>query len=126
MLRRFYFWFLTLPGLFLPLSTHADVLGGTETGGFLRDIGEEAGYKTVDPHVLVARYINIFLQLVGAILVALLVYGGFLWMTAGGDQEKVKKATSTIKNAIIGLIIIVLAWSLSRFILTRLITATST
>ena len=49
------------------------------------------------------------LSLMGVIFVALIVYSGIMWMTAEGDEEKVKKAKKTISNAIIGLILTVSA-----------------
>ncbi len=42
-------------------------------------------------------------------------------MTAGGDEGKVKTATAMIKNAIIGLLIIVAAFAISNFVLGSLI-----
>ncbi len=44
------------------------------------------------------------------------IYGGFLYMTAGGDDEQVKKAKWVFKQVAIGLVVIVLAYSLVSFI----------
>ena len=61
----------------------------------------------------------------GVVLFLYLLYGGFLWMTAGGDAGQVKTATAVIRNAIIGLVIITLAYSISYFIIQNLGTAVS-
>lgn len=47
--------------------------------------------------------------LLGVLFIILIIYGGILWMTAGGNEEQVKKAQKYIINAIIGLIIVILA-----------------
>lgn len=69
---------------------------------------------------IIGRLINIFLGFLGIIFLVLLLYAGYLWMTAGGDPEKVKKAQQYIKNAVIGLIIIASAWAITAFILNAL------
>lgn len=69
---------------------------------------------------IIGRIINVVLGFVGVILLILLIYAGFLYMTAGGDAEKVKKARDTIKNAIIGLIILASAWAIVYFIMKAL------
>ncbi|MEK7072567.1 MAG: hypothetical protein AAB969_03285, partial [Patescibacteria group bacterium] len=53
----------------------------------------------------IGKIIQIFLGFLGVIAVVLIIYAGFLWMTAGGDSGKVDKAKSYIKNAIIGIVI---------------------
>ncbi|MBI4142774.1 hypothetical protein HY480_02785 [Candidatus Uhrbacteria bacterium] len=74
---------------------------------------------------IIARIISASLGLIGIVLVVLLVYAGYLWMTAGGEEEKVTKAKDIIRNAIIGLIVVLLAYAISRFVITSLISATS-
>ncbi|MBU0540440.1 Ig-like domain-containing protein [Patescibacteria group bacterium] len=69
---------------------------------------------------IVGRIIYILLGFVGVIFLVLLLYAGFLWMTAGGDPAKVTKAKDYIKNAIIGLIIITSAWAITAFIMNAL------
>ena len=66
---------------------------------------------------IIGRIINIFLGLLGVIFLVLLLYAGFLYMTAAGDAEKVQKALTTIRNAVIGLVIIASAWAITSFIL---------
>lgn len=68
----------------------------------------------------VADLLNVFFGLLGTIFVILIVYSGYLWMTASGNAEKVSKAQSTIKVAIIGLIIVASAYAIAYFIFARL------
>lgn len=62
---------------------------------------------------MIATVIKAFLSLLGTIFVVLMLYGGFTWMTASGDESKVEKAKSTIQTAVIGLIIVVSAYSIT-------------
>ncbi|MBI5732117.1 MAG: hypothetical protein HY982_02030 [Candidatus Magasanikbacteria bacterium] len=55
--------------------------------------------------------------LLGVIFLALIVYAGFLWLTAGGDETKVKDAQKYMKNAVIGLIIVLASLGITAFIL---------
>lgn len=82
-----------------------------------------AQYRPVEPAILVGNIINILLSVIGVILVVLMVYGGYLWMTARGDEDRVKDAKATIQNAVIGLIIILLAYSISSFVVRGLVRA---
>lgn len=121
--------FLIIPMLLLsPLAVLAVDGGGLQGAQQnLKDVGKGA-YGTDKPKdlpVLVGEYINIFLGLLGIILVILLVYGGYLWMTSMGSQEKTTKAKTLITDAVIGLIIVLAAYAISNFVITQLINATT-
>lgn len=68
----------------------------------------------------IADIINVFFGLLGTIFIILMVYGGYTWMTASGNSEKVTKAQNTLKVAIIGIIIIASAYAITYFIFARL------
>ena len=65
---------------------------------------------------LVARGVQTVLSLLGIIFLGLTLVAGFQWMTAGGNEEQIKKATATLKAAIIGLIIVIAAYTITFFI----------
>ncbi len=75
--------------------------------------------KPDDVRITVVRFIMISLSVIGVIFVILLVFAGFKYMTAAGNEEKVKDAVKQITQAVIGLVIILSAWSISYFILLR-------
>ncbi|MFA7302070.1 MAG: hypothetical protein WC069_07195, partial [Candidatus Shapirobacteria bacterium] len=80
-------------------------------------LGTSAGYDgNIEIGDVVAAAINGFLGLLGIIFVILIIIAGFKWMNANGDEEKINKAKDTIKNAIIGLIIVVAAYSITYFV----------
>ena len=61
------------------------------------------------PSALIIRVLEWFLAFAGAIAVIYLIYGGILYITAGGDSEKATKGRTALVNAVIGVIIIGLA-----------------
>lgn len=52
------------------------------------------------------------LMIAAIIAVLYLIFGGFLYLTAGGDAERVTKAKTTIVNAVIGIVVIALAFAI--------------
>lgn len=65
---------------------------------------------------IIAVGINAVLLLVGAIAVIYFIYGGLLYITAGGDAEKASKGRTVLLNAIIGIIIILAALVITQFV----------
>lgn len=88
----------------------------TDARGFLRTTVGKTGISERDPIEVSATVIKAALALVGVIFLILMVYGGFTWMLARGNEELVNKARDTVKAAAIGLVIIVAAYSIANFI----------
>ncbi|HEX5430008.1 MAG TPA: hypothetical protein VFX17_02955 [Patescibacteria group bacterium] len=65
---------------------------------------------------LILEVINIILALAGLIAVLILIIGGFRYVTSFGNEEAVGKAKKMIINAIIGIIIIILAFVIVRVV----------
>ena len=66
---------------------------------------------------LIGRIVNIILIVVGVLAVIYLIYGGIMYITAGGDAEKANKGRVAITNAIIGIVIIMLALAIYNFVI---------
>jgi len=93
---------------------------------FIEDSGLEttadhAGYseelKTTTIETRVSKAINTVLGLLSILFMVLLIYGAFTWMTAFGNEEKVKKALTIITEALVGMMVIFAAYSISWFVL---------
>ncbi len=69
---------------------------------------------------IVAIIISLALSLLGIIFVALIIYAGFTWMTAQGDESKVEKAKNIIIAAVIGIIITISAYIITHFVFSSL------
>jgi len=86
-----------------------------------KGVATEGGYETqgVTDTTLsetVGRIIKIILSLTGTIFLVLTVYAGILWMTAGGIEERVTKAKTILQTSVIGLVIVVAAYSVTYFV----------
>lgn len=68
----------------------------------------------------VVGLINVALGFLGLIAVIIILIGGFKWMTAGGNEDKVGEARKTIFAGIIGLAIILFAWGITTFVIGNL------
>lgn len=68
----------------------------------------------------VAKWITAGLSLIGVIFLILMVYGGYIWMTARGDEAEAKRAKGIITMAVIGMIIVIAAYAATTFVVNRL------
>jgi hypothetical protein len=59
---------------------------------------------------VIGRFVQYGMSLLGILLGLYLLWGGWLWMTAGGDSGRVKTAKDTMRNAVIGLFLIIMAF----------------
>ena len=91
------------------IKNTADATGHTENEIFTKDNLPEA----------IGIVIKISLGLLGIVFLFLIIYGGYIWMLAKGNQQEVDKAIKIIQNAVIGLIIVVVAFALVNFIFSQ-------
>ena len=79
--------------------------------------GREAGFDVKrDLRESIALMINGLLGFLGILFTVLIIYAGWQWMTAGGNEEQVSKAKKTITNSTIGLLVVIVAYALSVWI----------
>ncbi len=83
------------------------------------------GLGNTDPRTTVARLINVAMLFLGIIAVVIILLGGFKWMTAGGNEDMVGEAKKLMGAGVVGLVIVLSAWGIANFLLSRLITATN-
>ena len=101
----------------------------------LQKVGEGKGMSTANaPYVGADQYklsqiiglvIQAFLSILGVLFLIYILYAGYNWMTAQGDEEKVTKAKDTIQRAVIGLIVTIAAYAISYWVFDKLLTTTS-
>ena len=75
--------------------------------------GEDTLSKTIN------SVINLFSLVVGATSVIMIIYGGFKYITSGGNDENTKSAKNTILYALVGLIIVLLAQTIVKFVFSK-------
>ncbi|PWB38457.1 MAG: hypothetical protein C3F02_03830 [Parcubacteria group bacterium] len=79
-------------------------------------VQQGARLANTDLRTLIATIINVFLGFLGVIGVVIVIYGGFKWMTSGGEAKKIADAKKIITNGAIGLAIVLAAYGLVFFI----------
>ncbi len=92
----------------LSTEMEAQLKSAAETG---------AGYGApTDPRTTASVVIRSLLGLVGTVMLGLMLYAGFMWMTAAGNEDKIEKAKKIITSAAIGFIIVLTAYSITWFL----------
>ncbi len=76
----------------------------------------QTGLGTADLKDTVVNIIQWVLGILALVAVLMIIVGGFQWMTAAGNEERVEKAKKVISAAVIGLIIVLLAWAIVIFV----------
>jgi len=95
---------------FLPIIVRADNFGLDRAAG-------SAGLRTEGTLAEKSgQIIGSLLSLVGVIFLVLMIYGGITWMTASGNDKQVERAKNIITYAIIGLVIILSAYTITAFL----------
>ncbi len=89
------------------------------------EYGAGTGLGTQDIRITIANIIRGFLGFLGILAVALIIYGGYLYMTAAGMPEKIDKAKKLLTGAVIGLVIILSAFAIASFVISRLVSVTA-
>lgn len=97
--------FLRAGLLLLPVVALAQ--GG---GGLTNPIGCD------DLGVCIANLVKGVLALVGVVAVAFIVYGGFLYISAGGNETQVQQGKQAVVGAVIGIIVVGLAFAIVEFV----------
>lgn len=118
---------LVIGALLLACVDPVLALNAPETISQGLDAAAESSYSTeLRLSVFIGNMIRTLLAATGIVFLALTVYAGILYMTAQGETEKVKKAKSMLTNAVIGLIIIVGAYAITRYVVDALSEAATT
>ena len=80
------------------------------------DCAKGGGQTDKELTSIIPTIINIAMYAVGIISVIILIVAGIMYATAAGDEAKAKKAQKAIVGAIIGLVIAILAWTITNFV----------
>ena len=104
----------------LAVVTGADVANNQ----FGLSYGTATGLGNKDIRKTISQIINVALSLLGIVALVIILVGGFKWMTAGGNEEKVGEARKLIFAGITGLAVILASFAIARFVLAQLAAAT--
>jgi len=93
----------------------------------LDSAADKAGYNVkrkegaATPETIISLVIETAMAFLGVIFLILTIYGGFLYLTAAGNDDKAKKALDIIKTSVIGLLIVTSAYIITRFVIERFV-----
>jgi hypothetical protein len=99
-----------------------DLMGNDE---IYDTVSDTTGLGNRDPREIAAAVIRVMLGFLGIIAVLIILYAGFLWMTAAGNEDKISQAKGMMSAGVIGLIIILAAFGIATFVMNALVTATA-
>lgn len=88
-----------------------DTGAGTTTGRATIPLFNPLGSDVTIPE-FIGRGIRAVVGIVGALALLMFVYGGIMWMTSGGSEERVKSAKNILKNSVIGLLLIFFSYTI--------------
>jgi hypothetical protein len=105
--------------LFALLLVPVFALNAQAPDGWYTNMGDKDLYLDEDlsPREAAVGLINLVLSFLGLVAVVIVLIGGFKWMTAGGNEEKVGSAKKLLIGGLIGLVIVLLAWGISSWVL---------
>lgn len=89
------------------------------------EYGAQTGLGSQDIRITIANIIRVALGLLGIVALVIVLWGGFMWMTAGGDENRVATAKKILFNGLIGLTIMLSSYAITSFIISRLVQATT-
>ena len=96
--------------------------GGGSVRGSLRQTASGAGLNTGRTvSGIIRTVISTILGFVGVIFLVLVIAGGLMWMTAGGNEEQVGKSKKLLVNATIGVVIVMLSYLLVTFVMGQIV-----
>jgi hypothetical protein len=96
----------------------------TDLGGSVVSTNLKLGEKS--PVALATNLINTAMLFLGLIAVVIILMGGFKWMTAGGSEDKITESKKLMAAGIVGIVIILSAWGIAKWVLTQAVTVTTT
>ncbi len=102
----------------------AQPFGGISDEALGLHYGAVTGLPATDIRLTAARIIRVAMGLLGTVALVIILFAGFTWMTAGGNEEKIAEAKKWIFAGVIGLAIILAAYSITNFVVKGLVAAT--
>jgi hypothetical protein len=126
MTDRFKIKFFVLLTIFLVSQCLITINARADMTSVLDSLAGGAGYNTAGAQSetalaeTIGSIIAKFLEIIGIVFLIYMIYGGWIWMKAKGNEEQVTRARNILTNSIIGIVIIMGAYALTFFIMKSL------
>lgn len=92
----------------------------SQAKGELGTVQAQARVGTRELEEVIGNFIKAALSLVGVFFFGYIVWAGYLWMTAHGEEEKITQAKKMISGGVIGLVIVLAAYAITIFVTSKL------
>ncbi len=113
-LRAISFTIIFLFGIGYIGTLQAHAQGGAVFDAFGKKAGLERTVR-VPLQVRIAEIIAMLLNFVGMIAIIVILYGGFVYMTSQGEDEKINQSKQIIKNGILGILVVMMSYGIAQF-----------
>ncbi|MCK4553627.1 hypothetical protein KAU19_01530 [Candidatus Parcubacteria bacterium] len=123
MFKKFYRIIIITAVLLVDITSTAHAANLQSADSYLGAGARRGGYDINvknTPESIIAVIIQTALSFLGVVFLILAIYGGYLWMTARGNEEQLTRAKNTLTAAVVGLIIVIGAYAISYFVIERL------
>lgn len=111
-------------------------LAAADVGDVIDDLNYVAGQAKVidatnpsgEPTIydFIGKFINLFLAFIGVIFLVLIIFAGYTWMMARGNEQEIEKAVKLMENGAVGLVYIIMAYLIMNFVIFKLMDITIT
>ena len=113
--------YLPLIGVVLMLALMVTpVLAQSLDNGFMAQFRGNAGIGEASLAEVIGSVVKAVLSILGLVALVIFIIAGFQWMTSGGNKEKIQSAQKSMGAAVIGLVIVIIAYAAAHFIINAL------
>lgn len=104
------------PGIVFAQSTDRTGIGQAFSN--VKEVAKMGSYSdTISINTIAGDLIQLALSVLGVLFVIFMIYAGYLWLTAAGNEQRVERAKKILFESIIGLVIVVAAYAITYFII---------
>lgn len=115
----FFFSLILIPGSFIAKEAPVQIQAASEvldSQFAMEDVKAiYGGQEPQDIRLTIVKIIRLALSFLALIFLVLILMSGFKWMTSGGNEEKIKEAQKNLVSSVVGLVIILAAWTIATY-----------
>ncbi|OQX71682.1 hypothetical protein B6D52_00685 [Candidatus Parcubacteria bacterium 4484_255] len=87
---------------------------------YMAQFQNESGIGSASMAEIIGKIVKAILSVLGLVALVIFIIAGFQWMTSGGNKEKIQGAQKLMGAAVIGLVIVIIAYAATHFIISSL------
>lgn len=91
----------------------------------LDEFQNQTNLANSDLPTVIGNVVRIVLSFLGLVAVVIIIWGGFKWMTSGGNEETIAGAKKLMGAGVVGLFIVIISYAIATFVINSLITVST-